>query len=58
MCHIGVVNKETEMFRVRFYDENDNIALEVFVRARNGSSAVKKARTPATASAWASFLKV
>jgi hypothetical protein len=46
------------MFRVRFYSTDGDIIAEIFVKARNGLSAVKKARTVEYDKCWASFLKV
>lgn len=46
------------MFRVRFYDRSGDIVHEAFVKARNGLSAVRKARTAELDRTSASFRKV
>lgn len=46
------------MFRVRFYDEANDIVAELFVKARNGSEAVRKVRSAEYDKCWASFVKI
>lgn len=46
------------MFRVRFYDQNDDIVYEVTVKARKAIDALRKARPAHLPNAWASFVRV